>query len=185
MKILFLDIDGVLNSERTAGIFHYLTEGTNGFGGFFDADKPFTALDDVKFDPLCVAVLKKFVESNDLKIVISSTWRKNYEIEHFKKMFALYDWEDAPVIDKTTLDGGAGGFRGSQVEAYVNENIDAIEAYVIFDDDKDFLDYQKELHFIHIHGAFGLQYEDIKNAQAALNKQTGQVGFGVIQRPLW
>lgn len=49
MKVIFLDIDGVLNNEATK------------FGR--------------KFDPACVAALNKITDKTGARIVVSSTWR--------------------------------------------------------------------------------------------------------------
>lgn len=57
MKILFLDIDGVLNSDNTQE--RYLI-GERRYVGI---------------DPLLLSILKNIVDKTDCRIVLSSTWR--------------------------------------------------------------------------------------------------------------
>ena len=57
MKIIFLDIDGVLNSER-----YYIT---------VDRDRAGWN----RFDPKVVSFIKKLIEELSVKLVISSSWR--------------------------------------------------------------------------------------------------------------
>lgn len=53
MKVIFLDIDGVLNCQKTVERFH----------GF------------ISVDPLLVKRLNRILKETDAKIVLSSTWR--------------------------------------------------------------------------------------------------------------
>lgn len=57
MKILFLDIDGVLNSYQ------------------FYENKSNQELVDNPFDTACVRHLKTIIDATDAKIVLTSTWR--------------------------------------------------------------------------------------------------------------
>lgn len=56
MRIIFLDIDGVLTSLRTCT--------TLDGGGLW-----------TEFDPVGVAIIKRLCENHNYKIVISSTWK--------------------------------------------------------------------------------------------------------------
>lgn len=61
-KIIFLDIDGVLNTERQHD--RCVNEGITPVDGFGYA-----------FDPIAVANLKRIVEETGADIVISSSWK--------------------------------------------------------------------------------------------------------------
>ena len=63
MNIVFLDVDGVLNSEN------YLIY-------MYEKNKRPYHLYDMPFDPKCMENLKRLVKETKSKIVISSTWRK-------------------------------------------------------------------------------------------------------------
>lgn len=66
-KYIFLDIDGVLNS-RDWFLSRY---GKSGIGNI---------------DPEAVSVLRKIIRRTDAKIILSSTWRDEYDIaEKFNK----------------------------------------------------------------------------------------------------
>lgn len=71
-RLIFLDIDGVLNSAQ----FH--ADNTNGEGvvivnGAFDAT--------AHIDPQRVARLNCLIESTNAEVVVSSSWRKLFGLE--------------------------------------------------------------------------------------------------------
>ncbi len=114
MKILFLDIDGVLNSK--AG---------------WERDNP----DTIKYmQKECVTLLNKIVaEIPDLKIVISSSWRHAFPMEDIITMLG-----DAGkvVIGKTPQVHLSGGQRGDEIQSWLDFN-PGVENFVILDDDSD------------------------------------------------
>jgi len=57
MKVVFLDIDGVLNNCMAAGVFHHSST-----------------------DPFCIAILNESLRRTNAKIVIISTWKDNFDI---------------------------------------------------------------------------------------------------------
>lgn len=114
MKVIFLDIDGVLNlcypaHDQYGQIFH----------------------------PHFVDNLKYIIEETNAKIVISSTWR-------FSSLQNMLDmWKDrnlpGEVIGITpnfTMKYNTTLCRGKEIDAYLSQNKD-IEKYVILDDDTD------------------------------------------------
>lgn len=150
MKVIFLDVDGVLNSEET------------GFGGFFTEDDIATK-ENVKWGQGLVDRIRQIVEATNASIVISSTWRRHFSIGKFKDIFLLYGW-DAPVVDMTPkLNQG----RGVEVNAWLNKN--RIESYVIIDDVDQFLIDQKP-RFVQTSIMTGITEADTKRAINILNK---------------
>lgn len=126
MKIIFLDFDGVLNSV-TDGIVHRRQ-----------------AYRACTINKTSFGLLKWVTNVTGAKIVISSTWR-SMGVDWIKGVFEAHGWIMPPIIDRTTLEGGGGGHRGSQVEQYLqdmDESEDPLEEYVCIDDDSDFFDYQ-------------------------------------------
>jgi hypothetical protein len=57
VKVIFLDIDGVLNNCMSVGVFH-----------------------ESSTDPFCVAILNESIRRTGAKIVIISTWKDNFDI---------------------------------------------------------------------------------------------------------
>lgn len=166
MKIIFLDIDGVLNSSETCKHFNE-KYGSNGYGGFFKPDDACTD-ENVKWGQSLVDNLKSIVEATGASIVISSTWRKHYTVDKFKEMFAVYGWDNAPVIDKTVRLATHSVFdtycRGDEIAQWVKENNP--ESFVIIDDDNDMLPGQP---FVQTDFERGLQVWDAKRSIELLN----------------
>lgn len=130
MKLIFLDIDGVLN---------------NMFDGY-KADLFNTSLPNHYINKNNLEVLRYLTESTKANIVISSSWRKNSsiinqdlkeneKINEFVKIFANYGWDNAPIVG---IAPNYSGFRGIEIALFLdkfNKNID----YIILDDDSDFI----------------------------------------------
>lgn len=162
-KIVFLDIDGVLNSEWSASNYTKQT-GKNGYGGWFHEEDQATK-ENVLFCETAFANLKKIVEATGAEIVISSTWRKFFSVEKFKEMFALYGWIDAPIVGKTK--SMSGSWRGVEVARYLES--ESSTNYVILDDDDQFMKDQLGV-FVQTDPAAGLTIEDADKAIKILNR---------------
>lgn len=155
MKIVFLDVDGVLNSQRIANRI--------GWGGHFDESEEATH-DNVKWGQSLVDNLKEIVQKTGAQIVISSTWRKFFSIQKFKDMFAVYNFNDAPVIDKTP-----GGYanRGLEINRWLADN-PSVTGYVILDDYPDFLP-EQNVFYVETDPEIGLTEQDRDRAIQILN----------------
>lgn len=135
--ILFLDIDGVLNSEEWALKVGY--------------GRPARHIHDVHVDwlrwnPEMVGELKRIILATGAKIVLSTSWRHHSPTEYWPKCFALYDFLDAPIFGKTpdlVIRRRPQGLmyeqshRGAEVQAWRKAN-DHTGPYVILDDGTDF-----------------------------------------------
>ena len=132
MKVIFLDIDGVLN-------INYRGE-RDDYGQ--------------QFHPHLVENLKTIIETTGAKIVISSTWRHR-GLSVMKNM-----WMDrnlpGEVIDITPhldyrMDSGLwySPIRGVEIKDWLDKN--SPDNYVILDDDKDMLPEQMS-HFVKTSG---------------------------------
>jgi len=99
MKIIFLDIDGVLNTNKTRKMF----------GGDF-------------IDDILVALVAKIVNETQAKVVLSSTWRlEDKDKRLVKKALANHglDIHDCtPRIDTP----GAWTERRIEIQAWLDEN---------------------------------------------------------------
>lgn len=142
MKVIFLDIDGVLNTRAsmTASQEHDLP----GYG----ADG---------WCPKTVVALKKILAATDAKIVISSTWRFQLRPKKtHRPLIASFDWDgesprcelhrafkmhDLPIWLDVTPDHQELRGRGGEIQEWLDAHPD-VESYVILDDDSDMLEKQ-------------------------------------------
>lgn len=131
MKIIFLDVDGVLNNRQFVRVMHFLYGG-NGYGGF--ARPPFKR-QDIKWDLYNVAALKRLMNKSGANIVISSSWRFHHTKNDFKAMFQLYGLKPGRIIDMTP---DTGNIRGDEVNNWLSQTDLDIGKYVILDDNSDF-----------------------------------------------
>lgn len=127
MKVIFLDIDGVLN---------VYPQGRDRFGSIFHQH--------------FVDNLKKIIDETGAKIVVSSTWR----FAGLKIMQEMWDERSLPgeVIGITRDCNqlvGEGKFeffdhveRGHEIQEWLEDHPE-IERYVILDDDNDMLENQR------------------------------------------
>lgn len=143
MKVIFLDIDGVLNSvEYSVGM---------------QTNKRSMRIEDA--DPVKVGLLQFVCEQTDAKIVISSTWRIGRKVEWFDGFFSSFGWFQPPVIGLTPRRARIGSIgRGDEINDWLDDHNDLnIEQYVIVDDDSDFYDDQP---FVQTNGVYGLTLKE-------------------------
>lgn len=138
MNVLFLDIDGVLNSVRSCCAH----------GGY-----PRTFEDDclTKFDWTAVALIQRICNNSDVKVVVSSTWRKMFPYQE------IGDALNLPVIGATKE---LSGIRGLEIKEWLDRHPEVIK-YAIIDDDSDMLPEQKPF-FVHTDGREGMSYANFK-----------------------
>lgn len=146
MKVLFLDIDGVLNSVDSSIAFSNMNR--NIFKN------------EMRLDPVSIGLLRSLcvgkhncdIETHDVKIVISSTWRLGRTVQDFIDIFTLYGWDNCPIIGKTKVLNN--GNRGDEIQEWLDSK--DIEYYVILDDDSDMLDSQLN-NFVHVSNINGFR----------------------------
>ena len=137
MKVIFLDIDGVLNSEK------YFIDNHESIKLFYK-DNIYNKnnvellvkrqLMDIDCEKLFL--LKEIIDETDAKVVIISTWKKLFI---FPQIVVKLNEIGIPVVGFTTdsvVDRGAG------IKKYIREH--AISKYAILDDDI-FDDYDNEI----------------------------------------
>jgi len=167
MKIIFLDIDGVLNSVDFAER-NYKKTGK----GLLMSDF---------LDPFAVDGMKKFLDKHpDIRLVISSSWRYgdvHETVDFFRRngMSPLADY----VIGDTPR--SYSGERGKEIQWFLEhigtdvmgdfiiDNDIKVDRYVIVDDeDFDMLDFQKENHLVKIDSQYGITNNDYDKIEKIL-----------------
>lgn len=130
MNLVFLDIDGVLNSVRNT------VANPRGMDNL-----PARRYEELALDPVAVGLVKSLCEKTGAKIVISSSWRIGRTNADFVNIFNHYGWEDFPIIGYTLI---MPTIRGVQIAAWMDaysqiDSNEKIEQYVILDDSNDML----------------------------------------------
>lgn len=152
MRVIFLDIDGVLSTIRY--IEHQVKNtNTNGYKAQFN------------FDPLCMQNLKQIIDKTDAKIVISSTWRlggirNNIHLDKILNNLNEYGLKDKVIGYTPDLSDKYGfcGCRGYEIQKWLDDNKDMnIKSFVILDDDTDMFLLTHKL--IQCHHKYGLNRE--------------------------
>ena len=110
MKVLFLDIDGVVNCAKTV----------QRYGGV------------IGIDPYMALLVGRIVEATGAKIVLSSSWR------HWPQGREEIRKRVMPFIDTTSIKGVyLPTYRGLEILEWLNRHPE-VERYAILDDDSDF-----------------------------------------------
>ena len=158
MKVIFLDIDGVLNSERLMN--RRILEGFKS-----DCDEEvYHNIDEIEVERLA-----NFCKEYNVKIVLSSSWRCWNLEETIEDLSHLRYKHIHPIIKyiigvtpRLYVEKPNGGWnhldRGHEIQKYIDGHKD-IEEYIIIDDDADMLDTQM-IHFLQIDFRVGLQESD-------------------------
>ena len=156
-KIIFLDVDGVLNSEAW----------------YMKTREVKIAHPDDNIDPAAVERLNRIVEPTGAKIVVSSTWRRGILFDLLKRLLEKNGFV-GEIIGTTTTDRCDMCYRGNQIHHWIRNHEEIVgkcwnyRSYVILDDDSDMLYWQKD-NFIKTNGKYGLADADVEKAIAILN----------------
>lgn len=156
MKVIFLDIDGVLNCSTSKSFCH---DDLCGIIHGIDSDK--------------VKRLAKIVEATGAQIVLSSDWKDGWEKyytsqkpSHAKYLDNhLYKKGKLTIKDKTPTTHKGTWFRGSEILTYLRTHRD-VENYVILDDTfyDDFANKEIKEHLVLTGYKVGLTDADVEKA---------------------
>ena len=158
MKIIFLDIDGVLTLQKSGW-------------KFFDSD--------------CVIALKKVLDNTDANMVLSSCWRHGFidwdengkgcglvhhtqAIRKIQELLKPFDIDPSRLIDKTPdLITPSDNERGEEIDKWLQAHTD-VECFVILDDDSDMAPHMDKL--VQTDIDVGMTLENADEAIAILQK---------------
>lgn len=146
MKVLFLDIDGVLNTFRTNLVYGAV------LGRDIDAKD--------KLDPLAMDFLKLLIDNN-VAIVVSSTWRLGRTVSELTDILGM------KIHDKTCSFPFPGSVRGDEIKIWLDSN-PGVSNYCILDDDSDMLDHQLAF-FVKTNYKEGISYLNMLDVVKILN----------------
>lgn len=150
MKLIFLDVDGVLNNANWAkemeetGIYVYR---------------------DGILNPDSMKLLSDLVYQTGAKIILSSSWRRCPELRQklleTMKLYGLSILDDTPYM---------GSIRGEDIREWL-KNHSGISSYIILDDDDDMLPNQKKF-LVRTDFNKGFNYESYLKALKILKGET-------------
>ena len=167
MNVIFLDIDGVVNTLIIDTKPFKTDRGQISRDGFYyKLNMP----DDGEVsNRQAVMWLNKLCKETNAKIVITSTWRfGDNGLEKTKK--ALYNsglLKEIEIIGETPRKYNYNNIRGYEIEEYLNQHPE-IDNYVIIDDDLDMLTKQMN-NFVVTDTNIGMTYNTYVRAKEILN----------------
>ena len=129
MKVIFLDIDGVLNSDDYIDI----AKNSQGIERHIDIDK--------------VKLLKKAIDETGAKTVLTSSWRNSNDIGPLRELLAKYEiyFDVTPFINWE---------RGLEIKQWLLEH-NRVEDYIILDDEIYSFDKEMLRHLVKVSDANG------------------------------
>ena len=164
MKIIFLDVDGVLNTTNTFIKRKIIKQKT----GYYI----------LEIDDFRLQYLKEIVDKSNSKIVLTSTWRMNFKKENnkiipltnkAKELQNKFKEYGIDIYDITILDKNRN--REKEIKEWLNNN--NVENFVILDDDNKDLQSFIDKELIHI-----------KNNPKDLNEQNNGLCIEHIEKAL-
>ena len=163
-RIIFLDIDGVLNTKW------WYTQ--------MDRNTPKDQYG-YAFDPRAVANLKRIMDETEAEIVISSSW-KSFGFSELEEMWnerglpgKLIGVTPNSVSDEMLLDADIDNIelfhiRGEEIKEWLTKHGKQVSHYAIIDDMDNMLSEQQS-HFVHTNPEVGITEDDAEAVIAVLN----------------
>ena len=151
-KIIFLDFDGVLNTEHYQGLLQY-------------QGKPWQDEYGAFFDPKAVKQLKRIIDATDADIVVESSW-KYLGLDAMKELWEVRNLPGT-IIDITP--SLLGKNKGVEIASWLSKYAKQDIRYVIIDDEYVILDSQLT-HFILTNPYEGITEEQANRAISMLNE---------------
>ncbi len=155
MKIVFLDIDGVLNSRSYDRVRNYNVESN--------------------IDESRLPLLKEIIDASGAQIVLSSTWREYWDKDpvlcgddgvYINQTFAKYGLK---IYDKTPYMGICAD-RKDEIKSWLDANGKDVESFVIIDDYRyGWAELSDNFVKTNPHFGLGLEEEHVKKAIEILN----------------
>lgn len=176
IKVLFLDIDGVINTYKSA---------TTKREAFIEVGDDIVGFN--KFEDDCVARLNQITDETGAKIVISSTWRLGCIANNTTNLLYIHlkrEGVTGDIIGCTPADrecgyinehypDGSRGQRGFEINYWLKETKLDIESFVVLDDDMAWFVDSKVPNIVWVEEGWehGLQDDHVRRAIEILNRR--------------
>ena len=148
MKILFLDIDGVLNSERSSAAL----------GGY---PHDFSERELAKFDPVALALVRKLLDATGASVVLSTSWRSTFTCEQVEHGLGI------PVVGATP-DLGGDWCRADEIAHWLAAHPEVTRFAIVDDLPMDFEFASIQDRFVQTNPAWGLSLMDYRQLRHLL-----------------
>lgn len=147
MKIIFLDVDGVLNSSLDGYSIRLKTD-------------------------YHLELVKNIIEATEAKLVLSSSWRIGPTKARNNLLKRLEEY-GLQIMDSTPVLSGASS-RGDEIRQWLNESKYEIESFVIIDDEDDMEEFIAK-NMVQTNTAVGLQEKDASKCISMLNNSIANI----------
>ena len=158
MKVIFLDIDGVLNTHD----YLIATQAAQ----TFDAGGKITRWNhEEDMDRVLVARVNRIIEATGAKVVISSSWRLLFQLDDIRGFLTSRGFvgeiigETPRYVHKEDWTSGRIDHRADEIRAWLREDGGAVESYVILDDDHEEIGESFGDRYVRTDGDLGLTEE--------------------------
>ena len=159
IKIIFLDIDGVLNSRQSSYLYQGMLGHTeNEWVSYRQGlnSKEYGAYTE-ELCPISCSNLKVLLDLHpDARIVISSTWRRGRVPKWFNILF-----QNFKIFEKDIVIGTTPSFnteRGFEIKHWLDHTEYQVKDFVIIDDDGDMGPYKNTSNFVQTNNKVGFDY---------------------------
>ena len=171
MNIIFLDIDGVLNSGRSFIAFSHLARETN------NDDPYFLRITKATIDAVSVGLLNRVLRDFDAHIVLSSSHRTHFA-DNDEKLSLIQGYLSHLGVNGARCVGFTprlNTIRGVEIKQWLDNTTLPVKNMIILDDDSDFLPEQMEFH-VHCRGGHGITEENYREMTRLFGREdTGLV----------
>jgi hypothetical protein len=168
LKLIFLDIDGTVNSDAYCTSKEYLEETSQMSEQLIMLVNHYVLL-----DPKALGLVNDLVDRSGATVVLSSTWRAKYSPSEITKMMqdrgATFTVSDSTPV----LHGKVNSSRiprGKEISAYLAKLEVKPESFVILDDHDDMLSLGQFL--VKTTMKLGLTSDDVERALKILNRSS-------------
>ena len=161
MKLIFLDIDGVLNNTKDVKKYRFFLKGERRV--LIDIEPFFY------FKRLLQEIEKEKLE---VRIVISSSWRLGTTASDWKKLFKHYFNDENIILGRTLHLECDRGLEILNFLQMIDEEKETVEDYVVVDDDiEDIIDYVGKKGIVKTSIKRGLTNKDVRKIIRKLKKK--------------
>lgn len=157
MKLIFLDIDGVLNTTQNIKEHHKKGLSTSSYN--------------IQLPDSCLKNLQTLVNNTNAKIVVSSSWRiPDYRSPAIRNLSKQLDKYGLDIYGFTPIYRDLNLKRGDEIRDYINSLSEPVEGIVILDDDEDMCEFRKR-YLVHCKSDKGFGEKQLNYALQVINRK--------------